>query len=78
LVAKARIQMAIFPLVSLVVKGPSAKSLAVIEGLILVPLIGVLVALVLARTGLPFEIRMAINSVIGIPLVGIYARFASS
>jgi len=70
--------MTIFPLISMVEKSPASKSLAVIEGLILVPLVAVLLSFVLAKTPIPFGIRMAIVFLVSIPLTGAYARYASS
>lgn len=70
--------MAILPLVSLVNKGESAKSFAIIEALVLVPFIAILVGYLLGSTGLSPEIRMAVAFMVGIPLAGLYARFASS
>ncbi len=70
--------MAILPIVALVSKPPTSKSLAVIEGLVLVLLITAPLAYGLALTSLPREVSMSVALVLGIYLAGVYARFASS
>jgi uncharacterized protein YqgC (DUF456 family) len=70
--------MGLFPLVALVSKRDSVKSLAVIEGLIMVPVIAALVGYLFAQTDFSLAIRMSFSFLVGFPLVVVYARFASS
>jgi uncharacterized protein YqgC (DUF456 family) len=70
--------MGLFPLVALVCKRDSVKSLAVIEGLIVVPMIALLVGYLFARTDFSLAIRMSFSFLAGFPLVVVYARFANS
>lgn len=70
--------MKMLPLVSLFNKGGSAKSFAIIEALLLIPLFVFLSSFLLSKTGLTPEVRMAIVAFCGIVLAGVYARFASS
>lgn len=70
--------MRLLPLVSLVNKSEAAKSYAILEGLLFIPLFAFLAAFCLSKTDITFDVRMAIVSFLGIVLVGTYARFASS
>ena len=70
--------MRILPLVALINKGETAKSLAIIEGLILVPMIAALMGYLLAQTGLSRELSMSISFLLGFPFLVLYARYASS
>jgi len=65
------------PLVALI-GGSEVKSLAIIECLIVAPLVAFLMHYVLGLTDLPFAWRSGITAFVGIILVGGYARFATS
>lgn len=70
--------MAVLPFVSLISKGAASKSLAVVEGLVVVPLVGAALAYGLARAGLSFELGMAAAMIAAMLLVSLYARYATA
>lgn len=70
--------MAILPLVALVNKGPDVKSFAVLEGLILVPLIAVLLGYLASKSGMSPFFQRSVPTVIGIMLITAYGRFLNS
>lgn len=70
--------MRFLPLVALISKSESAKSFAIIEGLILVPLVAILMGYLLAQTDLSRQLGMSISFLLSFPFVVLYARYASS
>lgn len=70
--------MAVLPLISLLNKGKSVRSYAIIEALILVPLVVIFSAYLFGQTDLSQEIRMSITGLICIPMIGLYGRFVNA